>query len=108
MTAIWTAPGRVNLIGEHVDYNDGLVLPFALPFTTTATVDSRPGDAVSLRSDDMGERSFPVDTQPGDVDDWAAYAAGAVWACRAAGLEVGGLDIEVTSDVPVGAGLSSS
>jgi galactokinase len=108
MTTTWTAPGRVNLIGEHVDYNDGLVLPFALPFTTTATVRATGGADVVVRSADIGEATFAVATEPGDVDDWAAYAAGVVWACRSDGLEVPGLEIAIESDVPIGAGLSSS
>jgi galactokinase len=108
MTATWTAPGRVNLIGEHVDYNDGLVLPFALPFSTTATVRATTGGEVTVTSAGVGDTTFPVDTEPGDVGDWAAYAAGVVWACRSRGIDVRGLDIEIASDVPVGAGLSSS
>ena len=108
MTATWTAPGRVNLIGEHVDYNDGLVLPFALPFSTTATVRATSGHEVVVRSADVGEARFDVATQPGDVAGWAAYAAGAVWACRSRGMDVHGLEIEIESDLPVGAGLSSS
>jgi galactokinase len=107
MTATWTAPGRVNLIGEHVDYNDGLVLPFALPFATTATVRAT-GHDVHVRSDGVGETAFDIATEPGDVEGWAAYAAGVVWACRADGIDVGGLEIDIESDVPVGAGLSSS
>jgi galactokinase len=108
MTTTWTAPGRVNLIGEHVDYNDGLVLPFALPFATTATVRTTTGDEVVVGSSDVGNTTFAVDTEPGEVDDWAAYPAGVVWACRAHGLDVPGLEITIESDVPIGAGLSSS
>jgi galactokinase len=108
MTATWTAPGRVNLIGEHVDYNDGLVLPFALPFTTTSALRRQPGDSVTLHSESVGDTVFDIASVPGDVEGWAAYAAGVVWACREAGIEAGGLEIDITSDVPVGAGLSSS
>ena len=121
MTSIWAAPGRVNLIGEHVDYNDGLVLPFALPKTTTARVSRTDAGRVSVASgDDRDEVSFAVDAEPGDVSGWAAYVAGVVWALRQESLsgEDGddrrdrwdgvGLDIRLTSDVPVGAGLSSS
>lgn len=107
MTVRWAAPGRVNLIGEHVDYQDGLVLPFALPQRITATVERRSGDQVVVRS--LGqERSFSVASSPGDVEGWAAYVAGVVWALRAEGAEVPGLSIDLDSDVPVGAGLSSS
>jgi galactokinase len=108
MTTTWTAPGRVNLIGEHVDYNDGLVLPFALPFATTATVGATACDEVVVRSVHLGTTTFAVATEPGDVDDWAAYAAGVVWACRSHGLDVPGLEVTIESDVPIGSGLSSS
>ena len=101
----WRAPGRVNLIGEHTDYNDGFVLPLALPYGTTATVS--PGSGLSLRSAQRG--SVEVDrVEPGAVEGWAAYVAGVVWAFREAGHEVPGLTIEVDGDVPEGAGLSSS
>jgi galactokinase len=108
VTTTWTAPGRVNLIGEHVDYNDGLVLPFALPFATTATVRAADRSDVVVRSRGMGEAAFAPATEPGDVDGWVAYAAGVVWACGAEGMDIGGLEIDIASDVPVGAGLSSS
>ncbi len=107
MTARWAAPGRVNLIGEHVDYQDGLVLPFALPWVTVATVSVRPGDTVAVRS--RGDAvEFHVATQPGDVEGWAAYVAGVVWALAETGAALPGLQIDSDSDVPVGAGLSSS
>jgi galactokinase len=108
MTSIWTAPGRVNLIGEHVDYNDGLVLPFALQFTTTARVSPRDDDRVVSTSEGAGEAEFPVSTAPGDVAGWAAYVAGVVWALGSRIEAMPGFDIAITSDVPVGAGLSSS
>ncbi len=107
MTARWAAPGRVNMIGEHVDYQDGLVLPFALPYVTTATVSQRDGDEVTVSS--RGETvQFPVHTHPGEVKGWAAYVAGVMWALREAGAEPPGLRIDIDSNVPVGAGLSSS
>lgn len=108
MTATWAAPGRVNLIGEHVDYNDGLVLPFALPFVTTARVAQRDDDTVQVTSEDVGSVEFGVDSGPDDVDDWGAYVAGVVWAFRQRSLVVAGLDVHISSDVPLGAGLSSS
>ncbi len=108
MTSTWAAPGRVNLIGEHVDYNDGLVLPFALPFVTTATVSPCDGDYARVSSDQAEARHFPLATAPGEVDGWAAYVAGVVWALAQRGVELPGLDISTTSDVPLGAGLSSS
>ncbi len=108
MTSTWTAPGRVNLIGEHVDYNSGLVLPFALQFTTTACVSARDDDRVVVSSEGSGDAEFAASTQPADVDGWAAYVAGAVWALGQRGRQLPGLDIAITSDVPLGAGLSSS
>ncbi|GAB2477212.1 galactokinase [Jatrophihabitans fulvus] len=100
---VWRAPGRVNLIGEHTDYNDGFVLPFALPLGVTAAVSPREDDVVTVRSDGWDDTVELRSPQPGSVDGWAAYAAGAVWACDA-----GGADVHLSSDLPVGAGLSSS
>jgi galactokinase len=108
VTTSWQAPSRVNLIGEHVDYNDGLVLPFALPMATTATVTRRDRTTVEVTSDSLGTETFGIFTRPGDVTSWASYVAGVVWALRDHGLDVPGLDISLTSDIPVGAGLSSS
>ncbi len=108
MTSTWAAPGRVNLIGEHVDYNDGLVLPFALPFVTTARVAARSDDAVKVASEDVGEAEFATTVSPGDVEEWVAYVAGIVWALRQRGTTLPGLDIALSSNVPLGAGLSSS
>lgn len=108
MTSTWRAPGRVNLIGEHVDYNDGLVLPFAIQQATEARVTRRDDDTVRVVSEGSGAARFTTAAQPGDVEGWAAYVAGVVWALARAGVEVPGLDIAVRSDVPVGAGLSSS
>lgn len=108
MTKTWAAPGRVNLIGEHVDYNDGLVLPFALPFVTTAQVSQRSDELVRVTSDGVGTTEFDVTAIPGDVTGWAAYVAGVIWALRNDGHDLPGLEINIGSDVPTGAGLSSS
>ena len=108
---VWAAPGRVNLIGEHVDYNGGPCLPMALTRVTAAAVRVRDDGHVRMTSDDPEAEPFegPVDQLgPGSVDGWAAYVAGTLWALREAGIEVPGLDIAVASDVPLGAGLSSS
>ncbi|MFF2812344.1 galactokinase [Streptomyces sp. NPDC058000] len=111
-TGTWAAPGRVNLIGEHTDYNDGFVMPLALPHTTIAAAAPRTdgvlrlhsagatGGIVELHTDDL----HPPATGAG----WAAYPAGVVWAMREAGLPIGGADLHYTSTVPLGAGLSSS
>ncbi|WP_326597483.1 galactokinase [Streptomyces sp. NBC_01803] len=109
---LWAAPGRVNLIGEHTDYNDGLVLPLALPHTTRAAVSRRAHRRLRLYSAQM-PAAGPVDLDldaltVGAVTGWAAYPAGVAWALREDGHDLGGLDILFDSDVPVGAGLSSS
>ncbi len=106
---VWRAPGRVNLIGEHTDYNDGFVLPFALEQSALVAVSSRADDVVRISSLDLGETHelTPDQVVPGS-GGWQAYLAGTVWALRDAGAAVGGLDILLSSDVPVGAGLSSS
>ncbi|MEV7415507.1 galactokinase [Streptomyces sp. NPDC089919] len=108
---LWSAPGRVNLIGEHTDYNDGFALPIALPQTTLVAARRRGDDRLRLFSDQAGgevtELSVPA-LAPGGVDGWARYPAGAVWALAGAGHRIGGADLYVTSTVPTGAGLSSS
>ncbi len=107
---VWSAPGRVNLIGEHTDYNAGLVLPIALPQRTYAACSPRSdhllrahsvqtGETVDVRLDDVG---------PGTPTGWTAYVAGVMWALREKGHDVGGLDVVIDSEVPVGGGLSSS
>ncbi|CCH89998.1 Galactokinase [Modestobacter italicus] len=108
---VWTAPGRVNLIGEHVDYNGGRCLPMALTRVTAAAVRRRDDDRVRLTSTDPDAEPFEgtlADLGPGQVSGWAAYAAGTLWSLQQAGIEVPGLDMAVSSDVPLGAGLSSS
>jgi galactokinase len=108
VTTTWQAPGRVNLIGEHVDYNDGYVLPFALQFATTVRITPQSSGRVSVLSAGHGVSEFDPATQPGDVSDWAGYVAGVIWAMREVGVDMPGLDVVISSDVPVGAGLSSS
>jgi galactokinase len=110
---LWAAPGRVNVIGEHVDYSAGLCLPFALPQRTVAAVAVRDDDELHVRSaqfpgPDAGWSGCAADIGPGRVRGWAGYVAGVPWALREAGHQVPGLDVLVDSSVPVGAGLSSS
>ncbi|WP_299575638.1 galactokinase [uncultured Williamsia sp.] len=107
-TVIASAPGRVNLIGEHTDYNDGFALPIALDRHTEVTLRRTDYDAVTVRAEGHGEARFRVDIEPGDVTGWAAYVAGVFWAAHEAGVTVSGADLTITSTVPVGAGLSSS
>ncbi|MGQ4485749.1 galactokinase [Streptomyces sp. SAS_281] len=108
---IWAAPGRVNLIGEYTDFNDGFVMPLALPHTARAAVARRTDGELRLHSTDVpgGVVRLRVDgLTPNEGHGWAAYPAGVVWALREAGHEVTGADIQLTSTVPTGAGLSSS
>jgi galactokinase len=104
------APGRVNLIGEHTDYNNGLVLPVALPHATYAAARRRADELVrlvSLQREKAWEGTLDQ-LGPGAVEGWAGYAVGVVWALREAGYDVPGVDLLVDSRVPLGAGLSSS
>ena len=110
---LWAAPGRVNVVGEHVDYQAGLCLPFALPQRTIAAVAVRDDDELHLRSAQFPDPGAawsgrPGDIGPGRIRGWAGYAAGVSWALREAGRSVPGPDVLVDSTVPVGAGLSSS
>ncbi|MEU0517365.1 galactokinase [Streptosporangium sp. NPDC006007] len=103
---VWHAPGRVNLIGEHTDYNDGFVLPFAVPWGVTAAVSPRADGVVRLWSLQAGT-PLTVETLD-EAEGWARYAVGVFWALREAGHPVGGADLVIDGDVPRGAGLSSS
>ncbi len=106
---VWAAPGRVNLIGEHTDYNDGYVMPFALAQRVLIAAAPRDDGTWSVTSlnNDSTETFRPTDLQPG-MPGWQAYVAGVVWALQEAGYRVDGADLVLTSDVPEGAGLSSS
>ena len=108
---VWAAPGRVNVIGEHTDYNGGFVLPVALPHTTRAAVGLRTDGAVALSSvqEPGGDVVMPLaDLEPGRPGGWAGYPAGVLHELRDAVAAAGGLSVLIDSDVPVGAGLSSS
>lgn len=108
---VWAAPGRVNLIGEHVDYNGGLCLPIALPHRTYVALRRRDDDVVRLAS-----ALAPADVwsstlggiAPGAVTGWVAYAVGPAWSLGDAGHAVGGFDAVDDTCVPLGSGLSSS
>ncbi|CAN5425772.1 galactokinase [soil metagenome] len=109
----WRSPGRVNLIGEHTDYNDGFCMPLAIAQGCTATVSELADPVVEVVS---AQKPVPVevalaDLQPGslsDEDSWAGYALGVVWALHQQGIVLPGLSLSVDGDVPTGAGLSSS
>src|SRR5690606_32834089 len=112
-TGTWSAPGRVNLIGEHTDYNAGLVLPFGIDRRTSAAVGLRDDRTVRVRSTFSTEEVVAdLDAlAPGTMEGWGAYVLGMAWALAEGGAALSharGLDILIDSDVPVGAGLSSS
>jgi galactokinase len=117
---LWSAPGRVNLIGEHTDYNDGFVLPFAIQQRTHVALGTRDDGRIRVISTFAAEPQevgvaeldalFPGNR--GEVPEWAAYPLGVAWALlrarEADPASVTGVDLAIASDVPIGAGLSSS
>ena len=108
---VWLAPGRANLMGEHTDYNEGFVLPFALGQGVTAAASRRAGRRLTVCSRQEPGDAVEVDLDglaPGRVTGWAAYPAGVAWALEAAGHRVPGACVAIDSDLPAGAGLSSS
>jgi galactokinase len=101
------APGRVNLIGEHIDYSEGFVLPFAIADRTYAAIASRTDGLVRIASHQRKEKIFTIDIQdvkPGSKGDWEKYVLGVLWSLGISS----GVDILVDGNVPAGAGLSSS
>ncbi|MHC1783104.1 MAG: galactokinase [Anaerolineaceae bacterium] len=115
-TFMAVAPGRVNLLGEHVDYNDGIVLPAAIDRTVKLNAIPTGDRIVTIEAIDLKQKvSFDLDTLDQKVDvagkplpGWAAYPAGVAWVLQRNGLKVSGMRAAFTSDVPIGAGLSSS
>ena len=110
---LWRAPGRVNLIGEHTDYNDGFVFPLAIDLHVLVAASAREDRVLRVRSIEKGETVEVADVhtlkpEPSWKGAWAAYVAGMAWALREAGHAIGGADIVVGSTLPAGAGLSSS
>lgn len=108
---VWAAPGRVNLIGEHTDYNEGFVLPFAIDKRASTAVRLRNDSKVRLLSSFGDQGIVEADAAaltPGSISGWAKYPLGVVWALQQHGIEVPGFDLLLDSDVPPGAGLSSS
>ncbi len=104
------APGRVNLIGEHTDYNDGFVMPAALEFATLTAAAPRPDRRLRVYSMIMDEtREFDLDAQrPAPRNDWSDYVFGVAVMLERSGRRLPGADLIVWTDVPIGSGLSSS
>lgn len=107
---IFSAPGRVNLIGEHTDYNEGFVLPSAIGFYTRVAIAPRPDRKLTLRSSGFPERfEFNVDSLPEHkLGAWCDYVLGVALELKRSNIELRGADLLIDSDVPLGAGLSSS
>ncbi|EFM44223.1 galactokinase [Corynebacterium accolens ATCC 49726] len=110
---VWAAPGRVNLIGEHIDYAGGASIPFALEQNTAVAVRPRTDGTLRIASEfdgSVAQACVPLSSvKPGHPADWSGYVAGAIWAAVEADLlRCNGLDVAIVSDVPVGSGLSSS
>ncbi len=107
---LFSAPGRVNLIGEHTDYNDGFVLPMAIDRRTYVAIAPRKDRRVRVSSAVLNDASeFAID-DPADLKahKWLKYIAGVAWTLDTRGVSLVGADVTIDSDVPIGAGLSSS
>jgi len=106
---VFAAPGRVNLIGEHTDYNDGFVLPMAVDRWTVVASSPNNSDAIRVRSLEFDDEvSVPIDTPFRRTSNWYDYAAGVVAAIAEEHPLDRGLDVTVGTDLPIGGGLSSS
>jgi len=107
---VFRAPGRVNLIGEHTDYNDGFVMPAAIEFYTFAAVGSRADRKLSVYSDNFGEAvEFDLDRiESGPTGHWSDYVRGVAGVLLSKGTKLRGANLVLRGEVPIGAGLSSS
>jgi galactokinase len=101
-------PGRVNLIGEHTDYNDGLCLPFAIAAGVTVEASDGPDDAIEARALDLGETDTFARRDPEPASGWRAFVRGMAAELQRAGHELRGATLAISGDVPRGSGLSSS
>jgi len=108
--SIYRAPGRVNLIGEHTDYNDGFVMPAAVGFSTYVAIAARPDHKLAIRSEDFpGDFEFDLDQlPPRRTGNWCDYVLGVATVLLQHGCELAGANVLVHGEVPIGAGLSSS
>src|SRR6202163_3299631 len=107
---IFRAPGRVNLIGEHTDYNDGFVLPAAIGFSCWTAAAARKDRKITVYSENLGQSVTADldDLKPLQENTWANYPLGIAWALEQAGNNLSGADLYFAGEVPLGAGLSSS
>ncbi|MBV8113208.1 MAG: galactokinase, partial [Silvibacterium sp.] len=108
--AIFAAPGRVNIIGEHTDYADGFVMPAAIDFATLAAITPRSDGTVAIHSVNFDEQiNYPVDNLPPKASHhWSDYPLGVLSVLREAGVPIPAFSLTLNGDVPIGAGLSSS
>src|SRR3982074_3618418 len=108
---VFRAPGRVNLIGEHTDYNEGFVLPMAIDAGIEMAARARAGREVRLHAADLGESvAFSVGEpiRPDPAHRWSNYVRGVLWALGRSGVALSGMDVAFGGNLPQGAGLSSS
>lgn len=103
-----SAPGRVNLIGEHTDYNDGFVLPAPIPQRTRVELSPRADRWIVVSSEEVGERQQYELGRERRTGGWIDYVQGCTAAALSAGHQLGGADLHISSEVPLGCGLSSS
>src|SRR5207249_7949274 len=107
---IFRAPGRVNLIGEHTDYNDGFVLPVAIQLSCWVAAGLRDDRKLVVRSENFHSQQveFDLDESPRPHGDWGDYVRGVALALQQAGYRLSGSNLLIQSEVPIGSGLSSS